>query len=75
MGNIVFDAQSTDFDEEIAKIVGFLQLKPGMTYCEMGGGDGQFMVALGKAVMPGGHVIVAEGFEITVQALKTQAEN
>lgn len=71
----VFESESTDFDGEVAKLVELLQLKPGMTYCEMGGGDGQFMVALGKAVKPGGHVIVTEGFEITVQALKTQAEN
>merc|ERR1712224_1180135 len=48
--NMIFDAQSTNFDEEVGKIADFLRLKPGMAYCEMGGGDGQFMTALSKNV-------------------------
>ena len=29
-----------------------------MTYCELGGGSGEWVAGVGRAVMPGGRVIV-----------------
>jgi len=72
--NMIFDAQSTNFDEEIGKIVGLLRLKPGMAYCEMGGGDGQFMTALSKNVMPGGKVMVTEAGKASLSAIEAKAQ-
>ena len=42
---------------EIAEARALLGLRPGMTYCELGAAS-HHMTALGKAVMPGGHVVV-----------------
>ena len=44
-------------DREITEARALLGLRPGMTYCELGAAS-HHMTALGKAVMPGGHVVV-----------------
>eukprot|EP00746_Dinoflagellata_sp_MGD_P041137 gnl/MRDRNA2_/MRDRNA2_199409_c0_seq1.p1 gnl/MRDRNA2_/MRDRNA2_199409_c0~~gnl/MRDRNA2_/MRDRNA2_199409_c0_seq1.p1 ORF type:complete len:302 (-),score=49.96 gnl/MRDRNA2_/MRDRNA2_199409_c0_seq1:231-1136(-) len=71
----VFLSNSSDFDKEISEIINILQLNPGMTYCEMGGGNGKFMVPLGKAVMPGGKVLVTEVVENSLPVMETAARN
>jgi hypothetical protein len=49
---------SSHLDKEIRLIVQLLGLKPGMTYCELGGGSGEWVAGVGRAVMPGGRVFV-----------------
>lgn len=71
----VFKSNSSDFDEEIAQIGALLRLAPGMTYCEMGGGNGKFMVPLGKQVMPGGKVVVTEVVNNSLAVMETAARN
>ena len=50
---------SAHLGKEIEKIVRLLGLRPGMTYCELGCGSGEWVAGVGRAVMPGGKVIVA----------------
>lgn len=59
-------AATVDFDHEVREIKALLGLRPGMTYCEMGGGSGAWLAAVGKAVMPGGRVYVTapQSFEL-----------
>ena len=59
-------AVTVDFDHEVREIKALLGLRPGMTYCEMGGGSGAWLAAVGKAVMPGGRVYVTapQSFEL-----------
>jgi len=66
------DSEELSFDDEISKLVGLLRLKPGITYCEMGAGDGKFSAALGKAVMPSGNVIVTEASDSNLQAAEAK---
>jgi len=61
--------------DEVAKLATLLQLRPGMTYCEMGAGDGKFMVPLGKSVMPGGRAIVTEVDHTSVAFLQEAARS
>ena len=49
-------AYSSDERAELAKITSLLGLKPGMTLCDLGAGDGGYLAKLGPAVMPGGHL-------------------
>mmetsp|Transcript_42208 Transcript_42208/g.73360 ORF Transcript_42208/g.73360 Transcript_42208/m.73360 type:complete len:236 (-) Transcript_42208:257-964(-) len=66
-------SMSTNFTDELIKIGTLLQVKPGMTYCEMGAGDGKFMVALGNLVMPGGKVMATEADDVSVVVLQGAA--
>ena len=48
---------SPDLEAETALFSSYLNLRPGMTICEVGVGDGTLLASLGKRVMPNGHVI------------------
>ena len=56
--NGVFLSDSTDLTAEIFDIAGLLSLRPGVRYCEIGGGDGLHMSHLGPLVLPGGDIAV-----------------
>lgn len=53
----VFETESSDIDGEIEVFAHKLQLKPGMTLCEMGSADGTLMSRLAPKVMPGGKLV------------------
>ena len=51
-----------------------LGLRPGMTYCELGGGSGEWVAGVGRAVMPGGKVIVTAPRTSELQDCKAAAK-
>ena len=65
----VFQSYSHDLAPEVAEIVTLTQLRPGLTYCEMGGANGLFLAALGKAVMPGGRLQATAPLEAEITAM------
>jgi len=54
----VLNTYSMDFKNEIKHMLDIMPLKPGMTYCEMGPGDGTFFAMMAKEVMPGGKAVM-----------------
>jgi SAM-dependent methyltransferase len=46
----VFNSSSANFKTEVATIARLLALAPGKTYCEIGGANGRFLVALGHRI-------------------------
>eukprot|EP00928_Gymnodinium_smaydae_P053863 TRINITY_DN37765_c0_g1_i1.p1 TRINITY_DN37765_c0_g1~~TRINITY_DN37765_c0_g1_i1.p1 ORF type:complete len:309 (-),score=30.74 TRINITY_DN37765_c0_g1_i1:287-1213(-) len=69
----VFISNSTDFDDELRQMQALLQVKPGMTYCEMGAANGKFMVLLGANAMPGGKVIATDAASGSIPVLEKAA--
>ena len=66
---------STHLDKEIEKIVRLLALRPGMTYCELGCGSGEWVAGVGRAVMPGGKVIVTAPHASELQDCKAATKH
>jgi predicted methyltransferase len=54
MATGVFQSTSSDIDAEINVLARMMDLRPGLTICEMGSADGRFLSLLGARVMPGG---------------------
>ena len=50
----VFQSYTWDFAGEVKHMQEIMKLEPGMTYCEMGAGNGLFFAQMAKKVMPGG---------------------
>ena len=53
----VFPSMSMSLEKEVALIAELTGLKPGMTFADVGGGNGLFISKIGRSVMPGGHLI------------------
>ena len=53
----VFATESSDLASEADSYAMHMQLRPGMTICEMGSADGTLMALVGRHVMPGGKLI------------------
>ena len=65
---------SSHLGKEIEKIVRLLGLRPGMTYCELGCGSGEWVAGVGRAVMPGGKVLVTAPHQHELQDCKAAAK-
>lgn len=53
----VYCTDSADLSGESVAYANHLQLRPGMTICEMGSADGALLALVGKHVMPGGKLV------------------
>lgn len=71
----VFQSHSYDFGAEISNVTALLKLRPGLSYCEMGAGNGLFAAALGKAVMPGGAIYATSPHQAELDAVKSAVSN
>ena len=71
--NGVFLSDSTDLTAEIFDIAGLLSLRPGVRYCEIGGGDGLHMSHLGPLVLPGGDIAVTSPKQEELDAMASAA--
>jgi len=52
--------ESRDREEEPAKLMKALKLKPGMTVCDLGCGNGFYTLKMAKEILPGGKVLAVE---------------
>lgn len=66
-----FQSYSHDLGAELDNLTALLRLKPGLSYCEMGAGNGLFSAALGKAVMPGGAIYATSPHQAELDAVKS----
>jgi len=67
--------ESSDLDREVQEFIYRLALRPGMSICEMGPGDGVLLVRLSQAVMPGGklHATAPNDAELVATAAAVNA--
>jgi ubiquinone/menaquinone biosynthesis C-methylase UbiE len=66
--------ESRDREEEPAKLMAALKLKPGMTVCDLGCGNGFYTLKLAKEVGPEGKVLAEEIQPEMLDLLKQRAE-
>uniref|UniRef100_A0A7S2E476 Methyltransferase type 11 domain-containing protein n=1 Tax=Haptolina brevifila TaxID=156173 RepID=A0A7S2E476_9EUKA len=59
---------------EVDKISELLDLRPGMTYCEVGAANGVWATAIARKVMPGGQIVATVGTEEEKPAFLDAAE-
>lgn len=57
---LVAPAHAHGVSEEVDRIAGLMELRPGMQLAEVGAGDGTFAEALARRVGPTGHVFINE---------------
>ena len=57
---LVAPAHTHGVSEEVDRIAGLMELRPGMQLAEVGAGDGTFAEALARRVGPTGHVFINE---------------
>jgi cyclopropane fatty-acyl-phospholipid synthase-like methyltransferase len=65
---------SRNREEEPAKLMKALKLKPGMTVCDLGCGNGFYTVRLAKEVAPGGKVLAVDIQKEMLDLLAVEAE-
>jgi SAM-dependent methyltransferase len=65
-----FPSHSMDLPAEVMAIQSLMNLKPGMTYGEVGGGNGMMIGQLGPKVMPGGHVYGTGANQAEISAMR-----
>jgi len=68
----VLAAYSMHYSGEVAAMLEVMPLKPGMTYCELGPGDGTFFKKMAMQVLPGGKAIAIAPAQMELDA-STQA--
>ena len=66
----VFQTYSMDLDAEAQVFAERLNLRPGMTLCEMGSANGDVMAALAPYVMPGGRFVATSIAEAELRATR-----
>ena len=70
----VFQTESTDLAVEASVFADRLQLRPGMTVCEMGSANGALMAELGPSVMPGGKFVATSPVEAELLSTRKRVE-
>jgi ubiquinone/menaquinone biosynthesis C-methylase UbiE len=65
---------SRDREEEPAKLIKALKLKPGMTVCDLGCGNGFYTLRMAKEIQPGGKVLAVEIQKEMLDLLAKRAE-
>jgi len=73
--NQVFQSYTWDFTAEVEHMQSIMNLKPGMTYCEMGAANGLFFAQMAKKVMPGGKVYGTAPSELEVARFQQTAKD
>src|SRR4051794_25608155 len=66
--------ESRDREEEPAKLMKALRLKPGMTVCDLGCGNGFYTLKLAKEVAPDGKVLAVEIQKEMLDMLQQRAQ-
>jgi ubiquinone/menaquinone biosynthesis C-methylase UbiE len=65
---------SRDREEEPAKLMKALHLKPGMTVCDLGCGNGFYTLRMAREILPGGKVLAVEIQKEMLDLLARRAE-
>jgi len=66
--------ESRDREEEPAKLMTALHLKPGMTVCDLDCGNGFYTLRMAKEILPGGNVLAVEIQKEMLDLLARRAE-